>query len=173
MTLNMTFDDEEQAVHDGPAPKETITLPHKDISKQEKAWESSKTDRTDEPITTQDVAGTASVGKPTPLPDRALVVPELKKFLAERKPPEENPIVAQAQKIEQALHQIQQPAQPIATFEEQMMAKMEALEQRDYERQQREAEVNSQAEYDRKMADFKSNIVSNIESRPVFHKPGI
>lgn len=162
MTLNMTYDDE---VNDGPAPKQEIVLPHKDAALQEKAWEAAKTTKTDEPITTEDIAGKEVSEKPASLPDRALVAPELKKFLAQSHSQEENPVVVQAQKIEQALHQIQQPTPEPLSFEDQVVAKLDALEQREVARQQKEAQANAQAEYDSKMAAFREGIKNNITSR--------
>lgn len=164
MTLEITYEDDNKSTpNDGP--REEITLPHKDTSAKEKAWEAAKTPKTEAPITREDITEGAPKEKSAALPDRALVAPELKKFLAERAEPEENPVVVQAQRIEQALNQIQQPAGDPPTFEEQMLAKLEALEQRELERQQREAEANAQAEYTRKMDEFKTSIVSNIEAR--------
>lgn len=165
MTLNLVYEDEANSANDGPAPREEIVLPHKDKTLREKAWEAAKTTKTSEPITTEDISGKPDIETPTQEPAPVLVAPELKKFLEARKSPDVNPVVEQAQKIEQALQQIQQPTPEPLTFEEQVVSKLDALEQRELQRQQKEAEANAQAEYDRQMAVYREGIKTNIASR--------
>jgi len=165
MTINLIYDDEAKP-DTAAVPPDALHLPKDNREAAAAAWEASKTKPTAEPITEEDVSGKEADVKEKALPDRALVAPELKKFLDSRKAQEENPVVVQAQKIEQALQQIQQPATEPLTAEELILAKIEAMEQRELERTQREAEANAQAEYEKGMNDYRERITKNIEDQP-------
>ena len=165
MSINLTYDDEQPKNAPVGLP-DTLHLPKDNKEAKAAAWEASKTKPTEEPITEEDVSGKEAVVKVKALPDRALVAPELKKFLASRKEQEVNPVVVQAQKIEQALQQIQQPATEPLTAEELILQKIEAMEQRELERNQREAEANAQAAYEKEINEYRERITKSIEDQP-------
>lgn len=147
----------------------TIKMPQSNKAEaQAKVWEESqgtKTEPVEEPITREAVSGKPDDAEPDALPDRALVAGDLAAFMRSRAIEEENPVVVQAKRIEEALEKIQTPAPEPVAFEDQVIAKLGALEQRELEREQKAEQARIQSEYDAKMDSYREQIVSNIKSR--------
>ena len=168
MTLNIEYEDATSTNNiNAPAPTSKITIDRSDKrAEQAKVWEASqtKTEAATAPITKKDVAGEASDDEVAPLPDRALVAPDLGEFLRSKAPAITNPIQEQAERLEQALNQIQTPEPAPMSFEDAIMAKIEGLETGLLQRDQKQAEEKAQREYDTKINTFRTKIVENIRS---------
>ena len=166
MTYKLVYDDEPSQAQDAGV----IDMPkHDDKEAQAALWDAVVTgggeSEESAPITREEVSGKPPDSEPEALPDRALVSKDLSEFLKSRKPEIVNPVIEQATRIEAALEQIQTPEPVQLSFEETLLQKIESLEQRGLERDQREADREAQAEYEQQISDFRSRITTSIEDR--------
>jgi hypothetical protein len=168
MTYKIEYDDETSSDINAPQPTSTLKINRSDKrAEQAKVWEAtvSKTEDNDAPITKKDVSGKDPDAPSDVLPDRALVAPSLREFLKAKAPVITNPIVEQADRLEQALTAIQTPAPEPMSFEDTILSKIEGLEQGMQERAQKEADDKAKAEYDNEINTFRTRIVKSIQDR--------
>jgi hypothetical protein len=119
-------------------------------------------DATTQPITTEDVAGDKEA--PAALPDRALVAPEITEFLQTHLTKEPDPIQTQIAEIKSILDQATQPQAEAPSGEQAILSKLEALEQREAERLEKEAHEKAEAEYDAKVRTLREGVVESIRT---------
>ena len=129
----------------------------------EQVWE--RTMQTQEPITKEDLRGEAAEEKEEVLPDRALVAPEIVQFLKEKEQPTQDPALAEVQALRDRLEELARPKEEDPSELQQLLAKVDMLEQRDRERmeeaQRREAEEAREA----RLRTFREGVVGNIRAQ--------
>lgn len=127
----------------------------------EEVW--SKT--VEEPITTEDVAGTKAETKEEVLPDRALVAPELANFIKTNVPKEPSALEQEIREIKTVLSELRQPATPQdISREEVLIQKLEALEAREAQRLQAEEERAAEEAYEAQVRTLKEGVIENVRA---------
>jgi hypothetical protein len=157
-----------------PRPEIKISNTNVLEEKKQELWKKLTTEETGEaapkPITKAEVAKPREASAPPPLPDRALVAPDLKKFLSTREETR-NPFEEQAGRIEEALRQIADPGEELPP-EQLMLQRLESIETRLLQREAEEARQREVEAYERSIEDFKSKVVGFIDARAEDY-PGI
>jgi ribosome-binding protein aMBF1 (putative translation factor) len=122
----------------------------------QEVWDATK------PITTEDVAGDKEA--PETLPDRALVAPDITNFIQANITKEPSTIETQISEIKGILDAATQPQPEAPSGETAILAKLEALEQRDQERSDKEAHDKAEVEYDAKVRTLREGVVETIRA---------
>lgn len=118
----------------------------------------------DEPITTEDVAGTKK-DEPEALPDRALVAPELANFIKTNVPAEPSVLEKEISEIKTVLSELRQPATPAeVTTEERLLQKLEALESRESLRVQELEQKAAEEAYEAQVRTLREGVVENVRA---------
>lgn len=166
--------DDAGAANVAPQEVEHIRLQGPDRNAQQELWDklAAKTEPAEAPITKADTEEGAPEPEEKPLPDRALVDPGLRDFLVNQRTPEPNPVVEQASRIEEALHQLAQPAPEQLPVEQILLQKLNSVEQRLAQREAEDTQRRAKEDYDRSMNDFKAKFTSSIEKEKENY-PGI
>ena len=163
--MRIEYEDEApvQTVHQ---PREEIKLSNVNVleEKKKQLWDKmiKKTQQPEEEeiITKADVEKPKPEHEPKPLPDRALVVPELRQLLASKQE-QKNPIEEQANRIEKALQMISSPPQE-QTFEDTVLGKLEALEARMLRREAEELQRQQEQEFEAKVSKAREKFISHL-----------
>lgn len=118
-----------------------------------------------ETITTEDVAGTKPATEADPA-DRELVAPSIREFIRQNAEPAEPTVLEkEISELRGALDALRQPAAAETPIEQQMLSKLEALEQREAERVQKDTEAREEEAYNARVRAMKDGVVENIRAR--------
>lgn len=149
-----------------PEVEQLAGTPTPTVETKEQMW-ARLAEAKEDAISTEDVAGTKPAEEGAK-PDRELVAPSIREFIRAQQVVEPTPLESEISELRGALDGLRAEGQPQAdpaTPEAQVLAKLEALEAREAERQAAEAEAREEESHNAQVRVMKEGVVENIRAR--------